>query len=147
MVDPKLTPEVEVLKQILNEIKSISKRVLKIEDSLKVLNAYPGQNGHLNAEERTDLKGTDNSTMPSSLDILDLQESRPGIFKTYRAIQKKENWVTSTEIADATSRSRGLESRYLNYLADNGFLLKKRVKVPGEDKATTVHYKIIGVGE
>ena len=147
MVDPKLTPEVEVLKQILNEIKSISKRLLKIEDSLKVLNAYPGQNGHLNAEERTDLKGTDNSTMPSSLDILDLQESRPGIFKTYRAIQKKENWVTSTEIADATSRSRGLESRYLNYLADNGFLLKKRVKVPGEDKATTVHYKIIGVGE
>ena len=147
MVDPKLTPEVEVLKQILNEIKRISERLLKIEDSLKVLNAYPGQNSHLNADERTDLKGTDNSTMPSSLDILDLQESRPGIFKTYRAIQKKENWVTSTEIADATSRSRGLESRYLNYLADNGFLLKKRVKVPGEDKATTVHYKIIGVGE
>ncbi len=147
MVDPKLTPEVEVLKQILNEIKRISKRLLKIEDSLKVLNTYPGQNGHLNAEERNNLKGTDNSTMPSSLDILDLQESRPGIFKTYRAIQKKENWVTSTEIADATSRSRGLESRYLNYLADNGFLLKKRVKVPGEDKATTVHYKIIGVGE
>ncbi len=147
MVDPKLTPEVEVLKQILNEIKSISKRLLKIEDSLKVLNAYPGQNGHLNADERADLKGTDNPTMPSSLDILDLQESRPGIFKTYRAIQKKEKWVTSTEIADATSRSRGLESRYLNYLADNGFLLKKRVKVPGEDKATAVHYKIIGVGE
>lgn len=147
MVDPKLTPEVEVLKQILNEIKSISNRLLKIEDSLKVLNAYPGQNDNLNADERTDLKGTDNSTMPSSLDILDLQESRPGIFKTYKAIQKKEKWVTSTELADATSRSRGLESRYLNYLADNGFLLKKRVKVPGEDKATTVHYKIIGVGE
>jgi len=147
MVDPKLTPEVEVLKQILNEIKSISNRLLKMEDSLKVLNAYPGQNTNLNADERTDLKGTDNSTMPSSLDILDLQESRPGIFKTYKAIQKKEKWVTSTELADATSRSRGLESRYLNYLADNGFLLKKRVKVPGEDKATTVHYKIIGVGE
>ena len=147
MADPNLTPEVEVLKQILNEIKSISKRLIIIEDSLKVQNAYPGQTDHSNVDERPDLKGTDNSTMPSSLDILDLQESRPGIFKTYRAIQKKEKWVTSTEIADATSRSRGLESRYLNYLADNGFLLKKRVKVPDEDKATTVHYKIIGVGE
>ncbi|GAH16541.1 unnamed protein product, partial [marine sediment metagenome] len=87
------------------------------------------------------------SSMLSSLDILNLQESRPGIFKTYKAIQKMDGWVTGSAIAEETGRSRGLESRYLNYLADDGFLLKKRVKVPGEDKATAVHYKIIGVEE
>lgn len=147
MVNSKSNPEIKVLIQILEEIKNISNRLLKIEDSLRAMEAYSGQTGHSDDEERSNIKEDDFSIMPSSLEILNLQESRPGIFKTYRTIQKKDNWVTSTEIADTTGRSRGLESRYLNFLADNGFLLKKRVKVPGEEKATTVHFKIIGVDE
>jgi hypothetical protein len=147
MTDFKSTPETKVLIQILEEIKNISNRLLKIEESLKAMGAFSGQTGYSDIDERSNIKEADISIMPSSLEILNLQESRPGIFKTYRAIQKKDNWVTSTEIAEDTGRSRGLESRYLNFLADNDFLLKKRVKVPGEDKATTVHYKIIGVDE
>ena len=85
--------------------------------------------------------------MPSSLEILELQDSRPGLFTTYKTIQRKEDWVTSSDIASETGRSRGLESRYLNYLADNGFILKKRVKVTPESKATEVLYKTLGVDE
>ncbi|MHA1993989.1 MAG: hypothetical protein ACW97Z_05575 [Candidatus Hodarchaeales archaeon] len=82
--------------------------------------------------------------MPSSLEILNLQESRPGIFKTYKAIQKKVDWVKSADIADMTSRSRGLESRYLNYLAQKGFVMKKREKIESDSRATEVWYRIVG---
>ncbi|MHA1237129.1 MAG: hypothetical protein ACTSQ9_05660, partial [Candidatus Hodarchaeales archaeon] len=78
------------------------------------------------------------------LDILNLQESRPGIFKTYKALQKKGDWVKSSDIIEETGRTRGLESRYLNYLAERGFVLKKREKVDLESKATEVWYKILG---
>jgi predicted transcriptional regulator len=84
-------------------------------------------------------------SMPSSLEILELQESRPGIFRTYKAIQKKDDWVKSTDIAKETKRSRGLESRYLNYLSKKGFVLKKREKTDPDSRATEVWYKIIGV--
>ncbi len=133
--------ETKILMQILEELKSISARLKTIENSIKVTSSHSENNTSSEQQE------TKISSMPSSLDILNLQESRPGIFKTYKAIQKMDGWVTGTTIANATGRSRGLESRYLNYLVDDGFLLKKRVKVPGEDKATTVHYKIVGVEE
>ncbi len=133
--------ETKILMQILEELKSISARLKTIETSIKVTNSHSENNTSSEQQETKIL------SMPSSLDILNLQESRPGIFKTYKAIQKMDSWVTGTTIADVTGRSRGLESRYLNYLVDDGFLLKKRVKVPGEDKATTVHYKIVGVEE
>lgn len=133
--------ETKILMQILEELKSISARLKAIENSIKVTTSHSENN---TSSERQETKI---SLMPSSLDILNLQESRPGIFKTYKAIQKIDGWVTGSTIATVTGRSRGLESRYLNYLVDDGFLLKKRVKVPGEDKATTVHYKIVGVEE
>lgn len=131
--------ENKILMQILEELKSISVRLKSIENSIKVTDSH-SENITSSEQEETKI-----SPMPSSLEILNLQESRPGIFKTYKAIQKMDGWVPGTTIAKVTGRSRGLESRYLNYLADDGFLLKKRVKVPGEDKATTVHYKIVGV--
>jgi hypothetical protein len=141
MDDPALTNETRLLMLILEELKSISNKLRIIETSIK------DQNIHSYEMTSSEGKKTTVSSMPSSLEIINLQESRPGIFKTYKAIQKMEGWVTSTAIAETTGRSRGLESRYLNYLADDGFLLKKRVKVPGEDKATTVHYRIVGVEE
>ncbi|MHA1967940.1 MAG: hypothetical protein ACW964_09075 [Candidatus Hodarchaeales archaeon] len=141
MDDPALTNDTRLLMQILEELKSISNRLKTIENSIK------DQNIHSDEMIRSEGQKTTVSSIPSSLDIINLQESRPGIFNTYKAIQKMEGWVTSTAIAEATGRSRGLESRYLNYLADDGFLLKKRVKVPSEDKATTVHYRIVGVEE
>ena len=147
MADHSSTDDINILMQILDELKTISKRLLNIEGSLKTLNEYSIENNYLNTDNQLNTTKSDKLSMPSSLEILDLQESRPGIFKTYKAMQRKDDWVTSTEIAEITNRSRGLESRYLNFLSDNGFLLKKRVKVPGEDKATTVHYKITGADE
>ncbi|MFX1283586.1 MAG: hypothetical protein ACFFB5_08020 [Promethearchaeota archaeon] len=139
--------ENSVLIDILKEITKISQQLINIESSLSnmhtVLEKVAGSTG-LKGSNSDEIEDT---VMPTSLEVLNLQESRPGLFKTYKAIQKKEDWVTSSDIAAETNRSRGLESRYLNYLADTGFVLKKRVKVTPESKATEVLYKILGVDE
>ena len=133
--DKKLT---EVLDQILVELKNVSQYLISIDSSLADLKAKSSKNS---ISESSDLT---KAPMLSSLDILNLQESRPGIFKTYKALQKKGDWVKSSDILEETGRSRGLESRYLNYLAEKGFILKKREKVDLESKATEVWYKILG---
>ena len=139
--------ENKVLIEILEAIRKISLQLSTIEDSISLMNNFLRNITEIGDLEGSTLQDVEKSTMPSSLEVLDLQESRPGLFTTYKAIQKKEDWVTSTDIAVETGRSRGLESRYLNYLADNGFVLKKRVKVTPESKATEVLYKILGVDE
>ncbi len=133
--DKKLT---KVLDQILVELKNVSQYLISIDSSLADLKAKSSKNS---ISESSDLT---KAPMLSSLDILNLQESRPGIFKTYKALQKKGDWVKSSDILEETGRSRGLESRYLNYLAEKGFTLKKREKVDLESKATEVWYKILG---
>ncbi|MFX0211357.1 MAG: hypothetical protein ACFFDT_35585 [Candidatus Hodarchaeota archaeon] len=139
--------ENSVLTDILKEIKKISNRLINIESSLVSMHSFMEKVTEQESLEGSNVHKVEESIMPTSLEVLNLQESRPGLFKTYKAIQKKENWVTSSDIAAETRRSRGLESRYLNYLADNGFVLKKRVKVIPESKATEVLYKILGVDE
>ena len=125
----------ELLVRILEELGQIS-------TSLKTITSL--LNGNMTQEIQNDSEIKPPS-MPSSLEILELQESRPGIFRTYKAIQKKVDWVKSAEIASETKRSRGLESRYLNYLSKKGFLLKKREKIDPDSRATEVWYKIVGV--
>ncbi len=128
----------KVLDQILKELKTVSQYLISIDSSLADLKTNSSKDS--NSKTST----TANVPMLSSLDILNLQESRPGIFKTYKALQKKGEWVKSSDIIEETGRSRGLESRYLNYLAEKGFVLKKREKVDLESKATEVWYKIFG---
>ena len=128
----------KVLDQILKELKTVSQYLISIDSSLADLKTSSSKDS--NSKTST----TTNVPMLSSLDILNLQESRPGIFKTYKALQKKGEWVKSSDIIGETGRSRGLESRYLNYLAEKGFVLKKREKVDLESKATEVWYKILG---
>ncbi|MFX1508277.1 MAG: hypothetical protein ACFFDC_19515 [Promethearchaeota archaeon] len=136
--------ENKVLGDILTEIKKISHQLMTIEGSLANLHDFLEKTTGVEAFEASGSHDTDESIFPTSLDVLNLQESRPGLFKTYKTIQKQDNWVTSSDIAAETGRSRGLESRYLNYLADKSFILKKRVKVTPESKATEVLYKILG---
>ena len=124
---------VPILSEILREIKNISEKVSYLTTRLD-------EEGNEKMSESKDIA-------PTSLDIMDLQEKRPGIFRTYKTIQKKDDWVTSTEIAEITKRSRGLESRYLNYLAESNLVEKKREKVSRESKATEVFYKIKILGE
>ena len=134
----------EILSQILGELKMISQNLQSIDSFLAsssvILPKASGPEPHILDQSVSD----DLIAMPSSLEILNLQDSRPGIFQTYKAIQKKEDWVKSAEIADMTSRSRGLESRYLNYLAQKGFVVKKREKINTESRVTEVWYKIVG---
>ena len=125
----------ESLVQILEELGQISTSLKTITS---LLNGNNLQETHNDSEIKV-------PSMPSSLEILELQESRPGIFRTYKAIQKKDDWVKSSEIASETKRSRGLESRYLNYLSKKGFVLKKREKSDSDSRATEVWYKIVGV--
>ncbi|MHA2245978.1 MAG: hypothetical protein ACXADY_13530 [Candidatus Hodarchaeales archaeon] len=132
---------------ILREIKIISHQLMSIESSLSNVHNFLAKLTELESSERSNLYEVEKPIMPSSLEILNLQDSRPGLFTTYKTIQRKEDWVTSSDIALETGRSRGLESRYLNYLADNGFILKKRVKVTPESKATEVLYRTHGVNE
>ena len=131
----------KVLNQILKELKSISKHLISIDSSLANLNVSSSGDPSLESSKST------NTPILSSLEILNLQESRPGIFKTYKALQKKGGWVKSSDLLEETGRSRGLESRYLNYLAEKGFVLKKREKMDLESKATEVWYKIAGVSD
>jgi hypothetical protein len=128
----------KLLDQILTELKTVSQYLISIDSSLADLKIGTMQNSDSESSNLTD------TPMLSSLDILNLQESRPGIFKTYKALQKKGVWVKSSDIIEDTGRSRGLESRYLNYLAEKGFVLKKREKVDLESKATEVWYKMLG---
>ncbi|MHA1513379.1 MAG: hypothetical protein ACTSRJ_04885 [Candidatus Hodarchaeales archaeon] len=128
----------KVLDQILTELKTVSQYLISIDSSLADLKTSPLKDSNSKSSNTT------NVPMLSSLDILNLQESRPGIFKTYKALQKKGDWVKSSDITEETGRTRGLESRYLNYLAEKGFVLKKREKVDSESKATEVWYKILG---
>lgn len=136
-----------VLTDILREIKLISHQLLSIESSLSNVHNYLAKLTGAESSEGSNLYEVEKPIMPSSLEILNLQDSRPGLFTTYKTIQRKDDWVTGSDIALETGRSRGLESRYLNYLADNGFILKKRVKVTPESKATEVLYKTLGVDE
>ena len=131
----------KVLDQILAELRNVSQYLVSIDSSLADL-----KNGSIkeSSSSSTDLS---NASMLSSLDILNLQDSRPGIFKTYKALRKKGTWVKSSDIIEETGRSRGLESRYLNYLAEKGFVLKKREKVGLEGKATEVWYTIQGASD
>ncbi len=133
-----------VLGDILKEIKKISHQLMTIEGSLSNLHAFLERTKGIEGLEDSSSHEVEESIMPTSLDVLNLQGSRPGLFKTYKAIQKQDDWVTSSDIAAETGRSRGLESRYLNYLADKSFILKKRVKITPESKATEVLYKILG---
>ncbi|MHA1946349.1 MAG: hypothetical protein ACXAC6_15285 [Candidatus Hodarchaeales archaeon] len=131
----------KVLNQILTELKNVSQYLLSINSALANLKVVPSTDSDSESFKPT------NTPILSSLDILNLQESRPGIFKTYKALQKKGDWVKSSDILEETGRSRGLESRYLNYLAEKGFVLKKREKMDLESKATEVWYKIIGAND
>ncbi|MHA2029797.1 MAG: hypothetical protein ACW99Q_10430 [Candidatus Kariarchaeaceae archaeon] len=131
----------KVLNQILTELKNVSQYLNSIDSSLSNLKAVPRGDSSFESSKSTI------TPILSSLDILNLQESRPGIFKTYKALQKKGDWVKSSDILEETGRSRGLESRYLNYLAEKGFVLKKREKMDLESKATEVWYKIIGAND
>jgi len=131
----------KVLDQILTELKNVSQYLNSINSSLVDLKAVSSQDSISKSSISI------NAPMLSSLDILNLQESRPGIFKTYKALQKKGDWVKSSDIIEETGRSRGLESRYLNYLAEKGFVLKKREKVDLLSKATEVWYKILGAND
>jgi hypothetical protein len=131
-----------VLLQILEEIKMVSQHLVLIERTLTSLNGLLLK--FVNSEKEIP-PFSDESSIPSSLDILELQDSRPGIFKTYKALQKENGWVKADKIAKRTNRSRGLESRYLNYLTDQGIVLKKREKVDPNSKATEVLYKVVGV--
>ncbi len=134
----------KILSQILDELKIISQNLTSIDSFLassSIASAETtGSRTAVSNESRMDAL----TSMPSSLEILNLQESRPGIFKTYKAIQKIEDWVKSADIASLTFRTRGLESRYLNYLAQKGFVMKKREKIDSESRATEVWYKIVG---
>ncbi|MCK5346947.1 MAG: hypothetical protein KAR20_26240 [Candidatus Heimdallarchaeota archaeon] len=131
----------KVLNQILTELKNVSQYLNSIDSSLANLKAVPTGDSSFESSKST------STPILSNLEILNLQESRPGIFKTYKALQKKGDWVKSTDILMETGRSRGLESRYLNYLAEKGFVLKKREKMDLESKATEVWYKIIGAND
>ncbi len=134
-----------ILSQILTELKTISQKLHSIDTYLASSSTLPT---HIRSEDSVkpaEVQREGVIAMPSSLEIINLQESRPGIFKTYKAIQKKEDWVKSEEIADMTSRSRGLESRYLNFLAQKGFVMKKREKIDSDSRATEVWYRIVGV--
>ncbi|MFX0151035.1 MAG: hypothetical protein ACFFAJ_09665 [Candidatus Hodarchaeota archaeon] len=142
MTEPQNPEENPVLFQILEEIKRVSEHLVLIEKTLTRLNGLLLK--FVNSEKEI-APFSDNSTVPSSLDILELQDSRPGIFKTYKALQKEDSWVKADKIAKRTNRSRGLESRYLNYLTERGIVLKKREKVDPNSKATEVLYKIVGV--
>ncbi|MHA1978792.1 MAG: hypothetical protein ACW98F_16845 [Candidatus Hodarchaeales archaeon] len=135
----------KILSQILNELKIISQNLKSIDSSLASASAVSPEISNTNNSilDESNVKAL--TSMPSSLEILNLQDSRPGIFQTYKAIQKKEEWVKSADIAVMTSRSRGLESRYLNYLAQKGFVVKKREKIDTDSRATEVWYRIIGV--
>lgn len=133
--NPEETP---VLSQILEEIKNVSKHLISIENSITNLNMLFSK---FTYSENELIPVSNDLPMPSSLDILKLQDSRPGIFKTYKALQKEDGWVKAETIAKLTKRSRGLESRYLNYLADRKIVLKKREKVEPGSKATEVWYK------
>ncbi|MFX1424748.1 MAG: hypothetical protein ACFFB2_20695 [Promethearchaeota archaeon] len=136
-----------VLKDILRELKSISHQLMSIESSLGNVHDFLVKFTGSESLERFNFNDAEKPPMPSSLEILELQDSRPGLFTTYKTIQKEDDWVTSSDVALETGRSRGLESRYLNYLADNGFIQKKRVKVTPESKATEVLYRTLGVDE
>ncbi len=131
----------KVLNQILTELKNVSQYLNSIDSSLANLKTVPIGDSSFESSKST------STPILSSLEILNLQESRPGIFKTYKALQKKGDWVKSSDILMETGRSRGLESRYLNYLAEKGFVLKKREKMDLESKATEVWYKIIGAND
>lgn len=133
-----------IAKQLLTEIKKISDNIVSIETLLKSITN--GENGFpfVKPELTSNTLPTISQSLPSSLQILDLQDKRPGIFKTYKVLQKKGVWVKSSEVAEKTERSRGLESRYLNYLTEKGFVLKKREKIDAESRVTEVWYKIIG---
>jgi len=144
MTEPHNLEENPVLLQILEEIKRVSQHLVSVEKTLTSLNSLLSKFAH---SEEDIFPFSVDSSMPSSLDILELQDSRPGIFKTYKALQKEGGWVKADTIAKQTKRSRGLESRYLNYLTDQGIVLKKREKVDPESRATEVWYKIIGVNK
>ncbi|MHA2108796.1 MAG: hypothetical protein ACW99R_13930 [Candidatus Hodarchaeales archaeon] len=134
----------KILSQILDELKTISQNLQSIKSSLDSSSVGSLEITNSNAPISDSSRSDELTSMPSSLEILNLQESRPGIFKTYKAIQKKVDWVKSADIADMTSRSRGLESRYLNYLAQKGFVMKKREKIESDSRATEVWYRIVG---
>ncbi len=133
-----------IAKQLLKEIMKISENLSSIETLLRNLTNNENDFPKLVSNSPPNGDRIGKKTMPSSLEILDLQEKRPGIFKTYRVLQKQGEWVKSSEIAEKTKRSRGLESRYLNFLAEKGFVLKKREKIEAESRVTEVWYKIIG---
>ena len=147
MTDSFDSEERELLLQILKEIQTITDHLILINSKLSSLTNLTTKFVESDEAELYNLTHNDKTAEPSSIDILDLQESRPGIFRTYKALQKKADWVKSSEIAKETQRSRGLESRYLNYLADNGFVMKKRLKVQPDSKATEVWYRIVGAVE
>jgi len=136
-----------LLKEILTEIRKITHQIIEVNGSLKNLTQSLLISPYITPLSATDLNESKDQEIPSSLDIIRLQEHRPGIFQTYKTIQKKDGWVSSQEIAETTTRSRGLESRYLTYLADQGFVIKKRIKSKTDSRATEVLYKIVGVDE
>ncbi|WP_455142401.1 hypothetical protein [Candidatus Hodarchaeum mangrovi] len=136
-----------LLREILAEIRKITQQIVDVKGSLENLTHSLLNSPYMTQLSATDLNEQKDQEIPSSLDIIRLQEHRPGIFQTYKAIQKKDGWVSSQEIAETTTRSRGLESRYLTYLAEQGFVIKKRIKSKTDSRATEVLYKLVGVDE
>ena len=133
-----------IAKQLLNEIKEISENLKSIETLLRSISSSENEFPFVKTGINTNTAPSIRQALPSSLEILDLQDKRPGIFKTYKVLQKKGVWVKSSDVAEETERSRGLESRYLNYLTEKGFVLKKREKIDAESRVTEVWYKIVG---
>ncbi|MHA1215029.1 MAG: hypothetical protein ACTSR2_07990 [Candidatus Hodarchaeales archaeon] len=140
-------PETDVLGMILNKISTISDRIDILTESIEKLNNTL-QGLYLSSSTDSQVSDTPKKQkLPSSIDLIKLQELRPGIFRTYKALQKYEGWISSQEIANLTKRSRGLESRYLTYLAKQGLVVKKRIKSKSDPRATEVLYKMVGVEE
>lgn len=127
----------EALEDIVNLLSEMSMRLENIEKRLENRDFSETKN----ISEIKQYEGF-KEDLPTSMDILELQESRPGVFRTYKAIQRDNKWHSAQDIADITQRSRGLESRYLNELAELGIIDKKRAKVEKGSRITEVLFKV-----
>ncbi|MHA1973615.1 MAG: hypothetical protein ACTSW1_11510 [Candidatus Hodarchaeales archaeon] len=148
MTRPHDQPETEVLGTILDRITHISDKIDILTESIEKLNStlHDLYLSPSNVEIQPS-NTSERQALPSSIDLIKLQELRPGIFRTYKALQKHPGWISSQELANLTKRSRGLESRYLTYLAKQGLVVKKRIKSKSDPRATEVLYKMVGVDE
>ena len=145
MSDEDTKTQIMLLRDILDELRNLTSEMQLIKKNLESFNEIITQLPLIELDEGEINDSISPISPPSSIEILKLQEHRPGIFRTYKEIQKISNWITSSEVAEKTGRTRGLESRYLTQLADQGFVVKKRRQKKTDPRATEVLYKAIEV--